>query len=69
MVRFNEIGIYPILKKLEDEGMIKSIWRMDEGERPRKYYSIQDSGIKQLAINKHEWELVQDLYQKLWNLN
>jgi PadR family transcriptional regulator, regulatory protein PadR len=64
-VQWHEIGVYPVLKKLEQEGMIKSSWSIVEGERPRKYYSIQDKGLKQVEIDKHEWELVEDLFRKL----
>ena len=68
-VEWHEVGIYPVLKKLENEGMIRSYWKMLEGERPRKYYTIQEDGIKQLEENKYEWSLVEMLYKKLWSLS
>ncbi len=67
-VQWHEVGIYPILKKLESEGMIKSYWVVKEGERPRKYYSLLEPGIRQLETNKYEWNLVESLYKKLWSL-
>ena len=66
-VQWHEVGIFPVLKKLENEGMIKSYWKM-EGQRPRKYYTIQEEGLKQLQTNKYEWNLVEMLYKKLWSL-
>jgi PadR family transcriptional regulator, regulatory protein PadR len=67
-VEWHEVGIYPVLKKMENEGMIKSYWKMQDGERPRKYYTIQEAGVNQLATNKYEWNLVEMLYKKLWSL-
>ncbi len=67
-VEWHEVGIYPVLKKMENEGMIKSYWKVQEGERPRKYYTLLDPGIKQLSTNKYEWGLVEMLYKKLWSL-
>ncbi len=68
-VEWHEVGIYPVLKKLENEGMIRSYWKMLEGERPRKYYTIQEPGKQQLEDNKYEWSLVEKLYKKLWSLS
>ena len=53
-VEWHEVGIYPVLKKMENEGMVRSYWKMEEGERPRKYYTIKEEGLKQLKANKYE---------------
>jgi len=44
-VEWHEVGIYPVLKKLENEGMIKSYWKV-HGERHRKYFTLLEPGIK-----------------------
>ena len=64
-IKWKEPSIYPVLKKMEAGGMIKSYWKMAEGERPRKYYSIQDAGIRQLEENKHEWNIEHSVSAKL----
>jgi len=66
-IEWQEPAVYPVLKKLEGEGKVKSSWRIENGERPRRYYSIQDEGLKQLKIKNHEWQLVEDLLVKLSN--
>lgn len=66
-VRWKEASIYPVLKKLENSGMIKSYWKVNEGERPRKYYTLLADGKKQLEQNKQEWELINGVFQNLWN--
>jgi DNA-binding PadR family transcriptional regulator len=68
-IKWKEASIYPVLKKMEGEGMIKSYWKMEDGERPRKYYSILVSGIKQLEANKVEWNMVQSIFTRLWSIN
>ncbi|MDP2114362.1 MAG: PadR family transcriptional regulator [Bacteroidota bacterium] len=68
-IKWQEASIYPVLKKLEGAGMIKSYWKVQEGERPRKYYTILADGKEQLEQNMHEWQLVHSIFGRLWNLN
>ena len=68
-IKWKEASIYPVLKKLENNGMIKSYWKVQEGERPRKYYTILADGKEQLEQNMHEWELVHAVFGKLWMLS
>ena len=68
-IKWKEASIYPVLKKLENNGMIKSYWKVQEGERPRKYYTILADGKEQLEQNMHEWELVHAVFGKLWKLS
>lgn len=67
-INWKEASIYPVLKKLENMGMIKSYWKVMEGERPRKYYTILADGKKQLEQNMHEWKLVYSVFGNLWGL-
>lgn len=60
-IKWQEAGIYPVLKKLENDGMIKSYWKVQGGERPRKYYSLLADGKKQLEQNMYDWNLVQSV--------
>jgi len=68
-IKWKEASIYPVLKKLESCGMIKSYWKVQEGERPRKYYTILTDGKTQLEQNMREWELVYSVFGKLWTSN
>ena len=36
--------IYPLLARLEREGLLKSEWVEGEGPRPRKYYQLTPAG-------------------------
>lgn len=52
-IKQNEIFIYPVLKKLVNERMIRSYWKV-QGERTRKYYSLLERGRKQLEQNRND---------------
>ena len=46
--------LYPLLRRLEERGLIGSDWVVDE-PRPRKYYQINPTGEAILADLKKEW--------------
>jgi len=64
-INWKYASIYPVLRKLENSNMIKSYWKMQENERPRKYYTILSNGKKQLEKNIHEWELIYSIFEQL----
>jgi DNA-binding PadR family transcriptional regulator len=47
--------LYPLLRRLEGQGLLQSIWRV-ESDRPRRYYAISGEGRKVLPQLKQEWE-------------
>jgi len=59
-------SIYPVLKKMEAQGFIKSYWRMEEKQRPRKYYNLTETGMAELQNKKDDWVMVNDMLTKLW---
>jgi DNA-binding PadR family transcriptional regulator len=46
--------LYPLLRRLEAQGMLQSVWKI-EGARPRRYYVISTEGRKLLPELKKEW--------------
>lgn len=51
--------LYPILYRLEDEGLVESKWSEPEGkQQPRKYYMITDKGRSQLLETISIWEQI-----------
>ena len=46
--------LYPLLRRLEERGLIGSDWVVDE-PRPRKYYQINPTGERILSDLKKEW--------------
>ena len=47
--------LYPLLRRLESQGVLESLWRV-EGARPRRYYVISAEGRKVLPLLKEEWD-------------
>jgi len=47
--------LYPLLRRLESQGMLESVWRVDE-TRPRRYYVLSPEGRRLLPQLKSEWE-------------
>jgi PadR family transcriptional regulator len=46
--------LYPLLRRLESQGLLKSNWRI-EADRPRRYYMLSDEGRALLPRLKQEW--------------
>jgi len=46
--------LYPLLRRLETQGLLQSTWKLEEA-RPRRYYVISDTGRKILPQLKQEW--------------
>lgn len=46
--------LYPLMRRLESQGLLESRWRVDES-RPRRYYVLSDEGKKALPLLKEEW--------------
>lgn len=51
----NEGTLYPLLRRLEDQGLLESRWDVSES-RPRRYYKIAKPGLETLLNLKAEWK-------------
>lgn len=47
--------LYPLMRRLETQGLLKSEWETSEA-KPRKYYSITQDGIAVLEKAKKHWQ-------------
>lgn len=50
--------IYPLLARLEREGLLKSEWVEGEGPRPRKYYQLTPAGRSRMKQMCKEFRAV-----------
>jgi PadR family transcriptional regulator PadR len=46
--------LYPLLRRLETQGLLQSNWRI-EADRPRRYYILSEEGRRLLPRLKDEW--------------
>lgn len=63
-----EGSLYPVLHKLEKKELIVSNWRVSDSGRKRKYYSLSKKGEEALGLEKSNWILVNQVINKLWNI-
>lgn len=49
--------LYPLLRRLESQGLLKSDWKIEES-RPRRYYVISPEGQEMLPRLKEEWNRI-----------
>ena len=61
--------LYPVLHRLEKEGLIESEWRSAESGRERKYYRLSQDGRRAFKAEKQQWLRVHNTLGKLWKLN
>ncbi len=49
--------LYPLLRRLESQGLLQSEWDTTES-RPRKYYLLSEVGKEVYEILKEEWKTI-----------
>jgi len=57
--------LYPLLRRLESQGLLQSDWRIVDEARPRRYYVISPQGRKVLAQLKKEWSAMTKAMQAM----
>lgn len=60
--------LYPVLHRLEKEGLIESEWKHSEIGRDRKYYRLTKEGKAALQKEKFQWLAVHNTLSRLWNI-
>ncbi len=56
--------LYPLLRRLEGQGLLQSAWRV-EADRPRRYYVLSKEGSTLLPRLKEEWTAIVSIMDKL----
>ena len=65
-VEWSDGMLYPVLHRLEREGLIAGRWAITDAGRRRKYYRMTAKGKRQLARDRDNWLAVHDTLQLLW---
>ena len=47
--------LYPVLQRMEIDGLIASKWKLSGESRPRRYYTISEKGRMELATELVSW--------------
>lgn len=56
--------LYPLLRRLESQGLLQSNWRV-EGERPRRYYVTSAEGVRTIRQLKEDWAGIVAMMKKM----
>lgn len=60
-----ESTVYPVLRRLEADGLLSSEWVDPAEGPPRKYYELSTAGTSFLAAAEHEWDALLDSMKRL----
>ncbi len=60
--------LYPVLHRLERDGLIVADWKESEVGRERKYYRLSLDGRKSLKHERQQWLTVHNTLCKLWKI-
>src|SRR5882724_11637602 len=57
-LRVEEGSLYPALHRIEQNGWIKSEWRISETNRKARFYKLTPAGRRQLAEEEANWRRI-----------
>jgi DNA-binding PadR family transcriptional regulator len=57
-LEIDQSTLYPLLRRLESQGLLQSDWRIADETRPRRYYVISTQGKAVLSKLKKEWSVM-----------
>jgi len=65
-IQWSDGMLYPVLHRLEQQGLIESYMKDSKTGRKRKYYRLKDKGTGILKEQKQQWMTVHSVLEKLW---
>ena len=65
-LQWSSAMLYPVLHRLDKDGLVRSEWKLSEEGRMRKYYFLTDEGREVLADEKEDWMDIHRALAKLW---
>ncbi len=58
--------LYPVLHRLERQGLVTSKWGSSEIGRRRKYYRLTKEGRAELEAERKRWQMVDETLNRIW---
>ncbi len=65
LLQLNQGTLYPALLRLQQKRWITAKWGVSDNNRKAKFYTITESGKKQLALQTENWERMAALMNRL----
>jgi len=66
-LEWSEPMLYPLLQRMEKEGLVKSKWRITGKKRLRKYYRLTEKGIKEQEQETAQWSMINEIFGQVLN--
>jgi DNA-binding PadR family transcriptional regulator len=66
-LEWSEPMLYPLLQRMEKEGLVKSKWRITGNKRLRKYYRLTEKGIKEQEQETAQWSMINEIFGQVLN--
>ncbi|HJR79827.1 MAG TPA: PadR family transcriptional regulator [Anaerolineales bacterium] len=64
-MEIDQSTLYPLLRRLESQGLLQSDWRIADEARPRRYYVISPQGKTVLNKLKREWSAMAETMKQM----
>ena len=64
-MEIDQSTLYPLLRRLESQGLLQSDWRIVDEARPRRYYVISTQGRVVLTKLKREWSAMAETMKQM----
>ena len=62
---WSEPMLYPVLQRLERDGLVSSQWKTTESGRFRRYYRLTKQGAEELNRDLAQWKTVDFAFRRL----
>ena len=63
---WSEGMLYPVLHRLEDQGLIESYEERGDTGRQRRYYRLRPDGRRALTEERRQWDVVHAALTRAW---
>jgi len=67
-LEWTEGMLYPVLHRIEKEGIIESEWKVADTGRKRKYYRLNNKGKEAMAQERAQWQKVNKALTRMWEI-
>jgi len=67
-VEWTDGMLYPILHRLQADGLIDARWGQSETGRQRKYYQLAAAAHPVMNEDRRQWRTVQAILDRLWTV-
>ena len=58
--------LYPVLHRLERNGLVAAKWASSSSGRRRKYYRLTKAGRAELETERKRWQMVDETLHRIW---